>query len=184
MSAKIRWLLGNLKGTLTPVYIYDFSWDCGWYWGGGYIGNSNFHSHFDGAFLETIDSRGHCLNSRGATFLDPWQEIPKYTDPKNVRRVSNGCSVWEDLGFFLDDPKYNKKQWWRIKDLFKQFYTLKKAAEVFRHGGHCTSDGRTPEEIVPEMTSTINKHIGAVIIPLIRKELNTPVAEINSVDNP
>jgi len=29
-------------------YLYDFSWDCGWYWGGGYVGNKNLHHHFNG----------------------------------------------------------------------------------------------------------------------------------------
>lgn len=29
-------------------YLRDFSWDCGWYWGGGYIGNRSLHHHFEG----------------------------------------------------------------------------------------------------------------------------------------
>lgn len=38
------------------VYITNFSWDCGWYWGGGYVqskkdGQMVSHQHFDGLFL-------------------------------------------------------------------------------------------------------------------------------------
>lgn len=167
-----RWLLGNLKGTLEPVFLTDFKWDCGWYWGGGYIGNKNFHTHFDGCFLECVDSRGHSLNSRGATFLDPWQKVPEYCDEKKVKRLRNGAGVWEDLDFFLDNAQYDSKQWWRIKDLFKQFYTLRDAAEVFQHGGHCTSKGRTPGEINKDLAAAINKQIETVIIPEIRKALD------------
>ena len=38
-------------------------------------------------------------------------------------------------------------------DLFKQFYALKTAAEVFQYGGggHCISEGRNPAEINKEM---------------------------------
>lgn len=167
-----KWLLGNLKGTVTPVYLDDFKWDCGWYWGGGYIGNTNFHAHFNGAFLERPDSRGHSLNSRGATFLDPWTKPSEYVDATKVKRISNGASCWESLDFFLDNAQYTEKQWWRIKDLFKQFYTLRDAAEVFRYGEHMTSEGRTGSETNKDMAASINKHIGEVIIPEIRKALD------------
>lgn len=30
-----------------PLYIEKHSWDCGWYWGFGYIGNKNLHCHSD-----------------------------------------------------------------------------------------------------------------------------------------
>ena len=28
------------------IYLYPFSWDCNWYWGGGCLGNTNLHFHF------------------------------------------------------------------------------------------------------------------------------------------
>ena len=49
MNTKTKWYLGKTKGiNPEPVYLEDFEWHCGWYWGGGYIGNNNFHAH---AFL-------------------------------------------------------------------------------------------------------------------------------------
>lgn len=30
-----------------PVYMDRPSWDCDWYWGFGYIGNKNFHTHLN-----------------------------------------------------------------------------------------------------------------------------------------
>jgi hypothetical protein len=34
------------------LYLEKHNWDCGWYWGFGYIGNKNLHTHFDGVFLK------------------------------------------------------------------------------------------------------------------------------------
>ena len=36
------------------VFLTKHSWDCGWYWGFGYIGNRNLHTHFDSVFLGSI----------------------------------------------------------------------------------------------------------------------------------
>lgn len=30
-----------------PIYLSPPSWDCGWYWGFGYLGNNNCHYHID-----------------------------------------------------------------------------------------------------------------------------------------
>lgn len=164
-----KWYLGRTKGSNPePVLLTDFTWDCDWYWGGGYIGNSKFHTHFDSAFLEVPDIRGHVLGN----FITPWTKLPEYIKREDCQVLSNVCSVWEPLSFFLDYAQYSKTEWWRIKDLFKQFYRLRDAAECFQYGGHCSGDGRNPAELNKEMAKQINNHIGAVIIPEIRKALN------------
>jgi len=170
MSKTKVWYLGKIKDARDPqkIYLYDFSWDCRWYWGGGYIGNNKFHAHFDGAFLGRPDSRGHCLGN----FYDLWTKIPDYLEESKVIRLRNGTSVWEPLSVFLDDAQYDEAEWWRIKDLFTQFYAMRKAAEVFHSGGHCSSIGRTNGEIDKDMEATLNKHIETVIIPEIHKVLN------------
>lgn len=127
--AEQRWYLGRTKleqyGAEQPIYLTDFSWDCGWYWSGGYLGNRDCLFHFDNAFLETPDIRGHALGD----FITPWQVKREHSVV-----LSHGCSVWEDISLFLDNvPVHIAKDWWRIKDLFKQFYTLQKAAAVFRY---------------------------------------------------
>lgn len=38
--------LGIVDGD--PIYLSPPSWDCGWYWGFGYLGNKNCHYHIDG----------------------------------------------------------------------------------------------------------------------------------------
>ena len=153
--SKVLIYLGKAKaeksGAAEAVYLYDFEWSCGWYWGGGYIGNKKFHTHFDSCFLKVPDYRGHPLGS---------------FKPQDIY---NGCALWEDLSTFLDNPSFTEDQWWRMKDLFKQFYAYKKAAECFHLGGNCTSKGRAEKEINLDMGKKINSHIELVIIPEIRK---------------
>lgn len=171
-NKKFKILLGYTKkaqnGRREPIYLEGFSWECEWYWGGGYIGNKNMHAHFDGAFLETPDIRGHVLGN----FITPWTKLPDYIKKENCVVVSNGCSVWEDITTFLDDaPEHIASNWWRIKDLYKQFYALRAAAEVFHLGGHCTPASRNPAEINKDMEKAVNLHIATVIIPEICKVL-------------
>ena len=147
-NVKFKVYLGRIKGTNENVYLEGFEWSCGWYWSGGGISTRNMWAHFDGCFLDTIDSRGHSLGN------------------------FNGCSVWKDLGTFLDFPQYDADQWWRIKDLYKQFYIFRDAAEAFQYGGHCTNKDRSKTEINKRKAKSINDHIENVIIPEIVKALN------------
>lgn len=51
--SKQKVLLGIIRegaGTYADgqfVYLTKHQWDCGWYWGFGYLGNSKTHFHFD-----------------------------------------------------------------------------------------------------------------------------------------
>lgn len=35
-----------------PIWLTKHSWDCGWYWSFGYIGNRNLHTHFNYQFMK------------------------------------------------------------------------------------------------------------------------------------
>ena len=37
------------------IYLDKHEWDCGWYWGFGYIGNKDLHCHFNDTFLKSTD---------------------------------------------------------------------------------------------------------------------------------
>lgn len=152
-----RWYLGVTKTEPSyPIHLADFRWACGWYWSGGYIVSPNLFNHFDECFLKRASTKGHPFDGLGSSIGMPQNEV----------------YIWEPLSFFLDDPQYNERQWWRIKDLFVQFYALRKAAEVFQHGGHCTDAGRSSEEINLVMAKAINNHMSDTIFPLIAKALD------------
>ena len=55
-------------------------------------------------------------------------------------------------------------QWWLIRDLFKQAYALKAAAEVYQYGGHQTTrPGMTDCIKNLEMAARINKDLETVL---------------------
>ena len=43
-------LLGRINNE--NIYLSKHTWDCGWYWGFGYVGNSNCHFHIDSLINE------------------------------------------------------------------------------------------------------------------------------------
>jgi len=144
--------LGKCKDTGYKIYLNGFSWDCGWYYDGGYLSYYNvigrpalqIHTHFDIVFLkkETKDKNGY-----------------------------KRTAVWHNLTDIVGDAKFNNNEWWRIKDLYKQFYILRNCAEIFQYGGHCTGYKRSKREIRPVMAYKINKHIENNIIREIKKAL-------------
>ena len=50
VKTEIKWTekiaLGKVDGN--TIYLSSPSWDCGWYWGFGYLGNKDCHYHIDG----------------------------------------------------------------------------------------------------------------------------------------
>ena len=106
------------------IYLEKHSWDCGWYWGFGYVGNYRLHTHFDSQFLK---------------------------DAKSVDEI-------------FESTELSDKQWWVLRDLFVQAYALKKAAEVYRYGGHQTSVSGVTDFIEDdEMVKRLNNDLEAVL---------------------
>ena len=106
------------------LYLSKHSWDCGWYWGFGYIGNSRLHMHIDSLINGEYD----------------------------VNKIFDGST-----GITQD-------QWWIIRDLFRQAYALKAAAEVYQYGGHQTSKPGITDCIKNlEMAAQINKDLETVL---------------------
>ena len=106
------------------LYLSKHSWDCGWYWGMGYIGNNSCHMHIDSLMGAEYDIRS----------------------------------------IFDKGSPITQNQWWIIRDLFTQAYALKKAAEVYQHGGHqTTKPGMTDCIKNLEMAARINKDLEIVL---------------------
>jgi len=146
--------LGIDRKTGYKIYLNGFSWDCNWYYGGGYL------SYYKGKSLNDNNMMIH--THFNIVFLD---SIIEY----------NKSALWFNLSDIVNDAQFNSNEWRRIKDLYKQFYVLKEAAEVFKYGGNCTSQGRNEKEINLDMYSNINKHLQDVIIQEIIKVLKVKI---------
>ena len=51
MNKNKVWLGKLIDGE--QCYLYKHTWDCDWYWGFGYVGNSKSHYHFDSFLKDT-----------------------------------------------------------------------------------------------------------------------------------
>ena len=146
---KKEWLLGKTADG-ERVCLEDFSWDCKWYWGGGYIHiyergarRWHTHTHFDTYFAGKQD-------------------------------------LFTEFNAMIKHSVLNQKQIWRLCDLMVQFYAFRKAAGCFQYGGHYTSDGRTEAEFRLDLAEATNKHIETVIIKEIRSLLDSTSGKITT----
>lgn len=128
-----HYLLGiNKDGE--KVWLEEPSWDCGWYWGFGYIHtytnnkqpersrDISMHTHFDSLFLDGPD----CAR-------DMFKHYFKTT-------VLTDNEIWE------------------LCDYMKTFYTLKSVAELFKNGySHQTERAKVESLKSEEQRDLINK---------------------------
>lgn len=106
------------------VFIKRPSWECGWYWGFGYlerwnsrIGDIDFHTHINRQFSKDKDGRD--------------------------------CNWYEGMQELLDqgDVFENDKQRWKFLEIVKTIYNLKMTAEVLGRGGSHYASNPLSEEI-------------------------------------
>lgn len=125
---------GYLIGVKDNEYIYleKPSWDCGWYWGFGYLeyyyknrkNCHRIHTHFDIVFLETKKGLGY-----------------------NIFKQLDKCVL-------------TNEEIWLLLDYMSTFYKLKEAAEVFGRGcSHYTDRARQDFVKNIDMCNSINKVI-------------------------
>lgn len=134
------------------VFIDRPTWDCGYYWGFGYLerwnarkGDIDFHSHIDYEFGTNKDGR----------------RVYWY----------NGMQELLDQGDVFD----NDHQRWQFLEIVKTIYNLKMTAEVLGRGGsHYASNPlsdeiynpievrRINEDLIPKLIDEMYKVLGVV----------------------
>lgn len=128
----------------TRYWLECASWDCGWYWGFGYVEtytnnkkpemsrDIESHQHFDGLFLK-----------KG--IFDSFKEL-------------------------LTETPLQNNEIWQLLELMKTFYTLRETAETYNRGGsHITTnilkdklqnkeeEKRINEELIPSICKEVYK---------------------------
>ena len=127
------WLLGKDKDGIN-YWLEEPSWDCGWYYGFGFVEtythntrpdlarDINSHQHFDSLFIN---------------------------GPK--------CSKDMFKEFFVETP-LSEGEIWELVDYMKTFYTLKSVAELFKHGySWQTSKAKIDQLQSDEQNDLVNK---------------------------
>ena len=134
----------------TKYWLEKASWDCGWYWGFGYVEtytnnaspshsrDISSHQHFDGLFLK---------------------------GPQ--------CAFDNFKKFFKKTPLSNDEIWLLV-DYMMTFYKLKDMAEVFKHGNSWQTEKAKIEELVrPDQCDLINKQL----LPKLFEKIETLLKE-------
>ena len=126
------WLLGQDEDGIN-YWLEEPSWDCGWYWGFGYIetytnnrapGASkdiNSHSHFSSMFM-------------------------------------NKGGMEEEFKKFFKKTTLSDNEIYELCDYMKTFYTLREVAELFKHGySWQTSKAKIDDLQNQEQNDLVNK---------------------------
>jgi hypothetical protein len=152
------YLLGADKDG-TFYWLEAPKWDCGWYWGFGYVEtytnnksperskDISSHQHIDSSFLGQV----------GGVYVHNLHDCPK-----------------------LHQPTFTEKEGWELSELFKQFYLLKEFAAFTGKelpGCHVTTSPVNHGDL-KDWTAKINKElIPAVTAKII--EILSPTAAAN-----
>jgi len=137
-------LLGENNGE--KIYLSAPSWDCGWYWGFGYLGNRNCHYHVEGL-----------------------KKIEKYNFEKSVREYEF-VNLYDGFKKHFGDTFTVKldKDIWTLAELFSTMYDLKNIAEVYNRGGaHYTTN---PCASLIKNSAEVHR-INTVVLPAIFEEI-------------
>lgn len=135
-NGKKLYLLGKDQND-DKIWLEAPSWDCGWYWGLGYVESyqQNWspekardimsHDHFDSLFLNNPEQNGH-----------------------------------EAFKKFFKDTTLNDDEIWQIIDYMTTCYTLRKTAEILGRGySHYTEKAKLQELVDKAEVKKINEEM-------------------------
>jgi hypothetical protein len=146
VNAKGNFLLGK-DADGVKYWLAKASWDCGWYWGFGYVQTKDSHEHIDSSFLGKL------------SFYNTEKKVWDYTE--YIHNIYDTPR--------LTEVTFTESEGWVLSELFFTFYTLKKAAEMWHTGGaHITTNPlltllKRPEE---------EKHINENLMPKLFAEVS------------
>lgn len=133
----------------TKYWLESPSWDCGWYWGFGYI--ETYQGNREPSNARDIDSHSHATN-----FLSEYFTSWNGSEPVLTKRT------------------FTEQEGWELCELFQQFYHLKEQAEFYGRGkmncGNTTirswEDKPLAEKINREMIPVVTARIMEILTPL------------------
>jgi hypothetical protein len=136
------YLLGkDTNGDL--LWLEAAQWDCGWYWGFGYV--EVYTNQANPACARDIASHTHLDSILWTQYEDVLTRERRYLHHINEALTESVLTELES---------------WQFSDLMKSFFTLRKAADVLTRGGsHLSSQGEMPYLKQPNLANEINGEI-------------------------
>lgn len=150
------YLLGqDMEGT--NYWLEAPKWDCGWYWGFGYV--ETYTNNRNPSLSKDISSHQHIDSS--------FMGSSEYYD------TEKGCfRKGEYIHNIYDSPKlsvktFTSEEGWELSELFNQFYFLREAAENFGRGKCHTASTKAPSWEKKDLAKEINE----IHIPNVTKRI-------------
>lgn len=157
------------------VWLEKPSWDCGWYWGFGYLqtmqGNRepsrardiDCHTHWDSCVSK---SRKNAYDWFIETFGKPTTDLCGY--PTKADKDTRMC-------------RFTDKQVWRLCELMATTYTLREAAEVLGRGKSNYAENPCVKVIKNTREA---KRINSKVLPAIFAEIGKIFDEADKAEKP
>lgn len=128
----------------TNYFLEEATWDCDWYWGGGYV--ETYTNNCNPVKSKDIQSHNHF-------------------DSMFFHQNKNAYDAFKD--FFKKHP-FTDNEIWKICELMKSFYIAREYSDMlYRGGAHYTSN---PVKAIIQ-SETEYKRINEEVIPTIMKAL-------------
>jgi hypothetical protein len=134
------------------------SWDCGWYWGFGYV--ETYQQNRTPSKARDIDSHSHIDSS----FMG---KVSFYNTDKNAWDYTEYIHNIFDCPTFTETT-FSEKEGWTLSELFKTFYQLRESADMFGKGGSHITTNPCADIIANKEWA---KHINEVMIPAITAKI-------------
>lgn len=157
------------------VWLEKPSWDCGWYWGFGYLQTMRFdltpsaardidsHTHWNYLVAESHkNAHDWFIETFGEPTTDIWG---------HRRKADKGTRMC----------RFTDNQVWRLCELMKTAYTLRETAEVLGRGK--SNYGENPCVEVIKNTREA-KRINSKVLPAIFAEIGKIFDEADKVEKP
>lgn len=139
----VHYLLGITKEG-QYLWLEKESWDCNWYWGFGYLHTFTNNTNPERAKDISMHTHFDCMFLKGPD-----------------------CCKDMFINYFKETV-LTDNEIWTLCDLMMTYYTLKKSAELFRHGySYCTEKAKIDKLKSPMTEDLINK----VLLPEVFKKI-------------
>lgn len=139
---KKNWLLGTDQNG-RKLFLVAPSWDCGWYWGFGYV--------------ETYTNNSHPERSKDIASHNHFDSL-----------FGTNCNLYDGFKRIIKDSTLSDNELWKLCDYMRTFYCLQETAEVLGRGySHYTEKAKL--DIIKD--EAYAERINKVVLPELFKHI-------------
>lgn len=150
INGKAKVFFGIDKNTKKRIYLNKPTFDCGWYWGFGYLGNNNLHYH-----LDSYQTKEHSFKLEDGSYKH-------ISEKRNINMVDALLTDYD-----LSDKI--KDNIWSFCELVLTAYTLIQTAKCLECGGSYITTNLCQDTIINKVEVT---RINDVVLPAIFNKIS------------